>query len=155
MRGTGHGRDYIPSLNTNEIPSAKENNFKKRVSGIKALGRDMQLASNTEHKIFRPFDLAKNVIEIREQFPLDRSITLAIAEKLKIKHPSELVYNTNEPFAVGMTTDLLITMIDENGRKFDIAVSVKPAHKLCDKRVFEKQKIEFTYWALKQYCGQF
>ena len=56
---------------------------------------------------------------------------------------------TNEPFAVGMTTDLLITMIDENDRKFDIAVSVKPSHKLCDKRVLEKQKIEFTYWALK------
>ena len=89
MRGTGHGRDYIPGLYTNEIESAKEDNFKERVSGIKASGRDVQLASHTEHKIFRHFDLAKNVVEIREQFRLKREKTLAIAEKLKINHPSE------------------------------------------------------------------
>ncbi|MCW7556368.1 TnsA endonuclease N-terminal domain-containing protein [Endozoicomonas gorgoniicola] len=148
-RGTGHGRDYIPGLNTNEIPSAKEDNFKARVSGIKSLGRDVQLGSHTEHKIFRPFDLAKNVVEIREQFPLKREKTLAIAEKLKINHPSELDYNTNKPFAIEMTTDLLVTMIDEDSRKFDIAVSVKPAHKLLNKRVLEKQKIEYVYWLLK------
>lgn len=47
MRGTGHGRDYIPGLYTNEIPSAKEDNFKVRVSGINASGRDVQLASHT------------------------------------------------------------------------------------------------------------
>lgn len=149
MRGTGRGRDYIPGLNTNEIPSAKENNFKERVSGIKAMGRDVQLGSYTEHKIFRPFDLAKNVVEIREQFLLDRKETLAIAEKLKINHPSEQDYNTNQPFAIGMTTDLLITLVDENGHHFDIAVSVKPAHKLLNKRVLEKQKIEYVYWFLK------
>lgn len=149
MRGTGHGRDYIPGLYTNEIPSAKEDNFKVRVSGIKASGRGVQLASHTEHKIFRPFDLAKNVLEIREQHPLNRSETLAIAEKLKINHPSEPDYNTHELFATGMTTDLLITMVDESGHKSDIAVAVKPAHKLCDKRVLEKLKIEFAYWTLK------
>ena len=149
MRGTGHGRDYIPGLYTNEIPSAKENNFKERVSGIKSLGRDVQLGSYTEHKVFRSFDLAKNVIEIREQMTLDRGITLAIAETLKIKHPNELDYNTNKPFAIGMTTDQLVTMVDENGGCFDIAISVKPAKKLLDKRVLDKQKIEYLYWHLK------
>ncbi|GAA4649642.1 hypothetical protein GCM10023116_19180 [Kistimonas scapharcae] len=32
-RGTGQGLEYIPGLYTNEIESAKKNNFKERVSG--------------------------------------------------------------------------------------------------------------------------
>ena len=148
-RGSGHGLEYIPGLNTNEIQSALKDNFKERVSGIKACGRDMQLASHTEHKILRFFDLAKNVSEIREQFRLKRSITLAIAEKLKIKHPSQIDYDTEKPFAIYMTTDFLVTLIDKKGQEFLVAVSVKPASELRDKRVLEKQKIEYAYWALK------
>ncbi|GAA4649340.1 TnsA endonuclease N-terminal domain-containing protein [Kistimonas scapharcae] len=148
-RGTGHGLEYIPGLYTNEIESAKKNNFKERVSSNKAYGRDMQLASHTEHKVLRHLDLAKNVIEIREQFPLKRSLTLAIAEKLKIKHPSQTDYNTKKPFAIYMTTDFLVTLFNENGQKYLLAVSVKPTSELRDKRVLAKQKIEYAYWSLQ------
>ncbi|USE35247.1 TnsA endonuclease N-terminal domain-containing protein [Endozoicomonas sp. SCSIO W0465] len=148
-RGTGHGLEYIPGLYTNEIESAKKNNFKERVSGIKACGRDMQLASHTEHRILRFFDLAKNVVEIREQFPLKRSVTLGIAEKLKIQHPSQTDYNTEKPFAIYMTTDFLVTLLDKSNQEYLVAVSVKPVSELQDKRVLEKQKIEYVYWSLR------
>ncbi|GAA4649777.1 hypothetical protein GCM10023116_20580 [Kistimonas scapharcae] len=94
-------------------------------------------------------DLAKNVVEIREQFPLKRSLTLAIAEKLKIKHPSQTDYNTKKPIAIYMTTDFLVTLLNENGQEYHLAVSVKPTSELRDDRVLAKQKIEYAYWSLQ------
>ena len=79
-RGAGAGSDYIPGLFITEVPSSYGNQ-KHSVPGIKAPGRLLQLMSALELTNCLFFELAKNVIDIREQFPLDRSITLSIAEK--------------------------------------------------------------------------
>ncbi|MCW7554020.1 TnsA endonuclease N-terminal domain-containing protein [Endozoicomonas gorgoniicola] len=135
LRGTGTGPNYIRGLNINEVRSSKGNR-KRIVPSIKALGRLVHLMSDLEYKVFKFFDLSKNVLDIREQFPLDREVTLSIAEKLKIKHPSVTDYNTKEPMAHWMTTDLLVDYFDNEGNKKQLAVYIKPSKDLT--RIFHK-----------------
>lgn len=147
-RGTGTGRDYKPGLKITEVPSGTENNRKHSVPGIKAKGRLVQLMSDLEFFVFISFDLAKQVLDIREQFPLDREITLAIAERLNIAHPIVTDSSTGEDIANWMTTDLLIDFVDKEGVVNQVAICIKPAEKLTPRNL-QKIKIEFCYWALK------
>ena len=146
-RGTGFGSDYIPGLYITEVPSS-HGNQKHSAPSIKALGRLLQLMSALELKICLFFELAKNVIGSREQFPLDRSTTLAIAEKLKIKHPSVTDAQTGEQIAHWMTTDLLIDYYDKQDKRQQLAIYIKPAEDLKGANL-DKLIIERIYWALK------
>ncbi|USE34989.1 TnsA endonuclease N-terminal domain-containing protein [Endozoicomonas sp. SCSIO W0465] len=110
--GAGSGVEYKSGLDVIRVPSSKGNK-KHKIPGIKS-GRLIQLMSNLERDTFLFFDLSKNVKDIREQFPLDRSITLAIAEKLGIGHPKGIDAHTGLPMAIRMTTDLLIDYVDED-----------------------------------------
>ena len=146
-RGSGTGPDYIPGLFANEVPSSLGNQ-KHIVPGIKAQLRLVQLMSGLELSSFSFFDLAKQVIDIREQYPLERSITLSIAEKLKITHPSVNDAQTGEKIAHWMTTDFLVDYLDKEGRRKQLAVYIKPAKELKGKNL-DKLIIEFAYWVLK------
>ncbi|WP_257265288.1 TnsA endonuclease N-terminal domain-containing protein [Endozoicomonas sp. ONNA2] len=121
LRGTGTGLNYIPGLYIHEVPSSIGNR-KRTVPGIKSQGRLVQLMSDLEYKIFKFLDLAKNVLDIREQFPIEREMTLSIAEKLKIKHPETTDYNTKEKIALWITTDFLVDYNDEEGNKKQVAI---------------------------------
>ncbi len=146
-RGTGAGPDYIPGLFINEVPSS-HGNQKHSIPGIKAQLRLVQLMSALELLVFLFFDLAKQVIDIREQYPLDRSTTLSIAEKLNIKHPSVPDSQTGEQIAHWMTTDLLIDYYDQQGNQQQLAVYIKTANDLKGRNL-DKLIIEFAYWTLK------
>ncbi len=139
----GTGPDYIPGLKITEVPSASENNRKHSVPGIKAKGRLVQLMSELEFFAFIFFDLAKQVMDIREQFPLDREVTLAIAEKLNVKHSTVTDSNTGEEIANWMTTDLLIDFVDKEGVVNQVAICIKPAEKLTPRNL-QKIKIEWV-----------
>ncbi|MET4695281.1 TnsA endonuclease N-terminal domain-containing protein [Endozoicomonas lisbonensis] len=149
LRGTGSGASYIRGLNINEVPSSGKGNRKRSVPSVTVLGRLIHLMSDLEYKVFRFFDLSKNVFDIREQFPLDREVTLSIAEKLKIGHPSVTDYNTKEKIANWMTTDLLVDYLDNEGNKKQLAVYIKPAKDLKSSRNLQKLIIEYVYWQLK------
>ena len=146
-RGTGTGPDYISGIFIDEVPSSRGNQ-KSSVPGIKAKGRPVQLMSALEFMIFLFFDLAKQVIDTRDQYYLDRAITLAIAEKLNIKHPSIPDAQTGEQIAHWMTTDLLIDYYDKRNERQQLAVYIKPAEDLKGSNL-DKLIIEYIYWSLK------
>lgn len=86
-------------------------------------------------------DWAENVLDIREQFPLERELTLEIAENLGVKHPVD--NKTNTPIV--MTTDCFLTL-QEGASVVYKARTLKFAKDLNDERIIEKFEIEKCYW---------
>lgn len=82
-----------------------------------------------------------DIIDIREQFPLNRELTYKIAGEKGINHP---ICRETDTLIV-MTTDFLIT-IREGKEIKTIARTVKPSEQLEDKRIIEKFEIERAYW---------
>lgn len=68
--------------------------------------REHHLLSDLEHNYNCFCDWADNVLDIREQFPLERELTLKIAEELSIAHPIDKKTNT----AIVMTTNCFLTI---------------------------------------------
>ena len=81
------------------------------------------------------------VLDIREQFPLNREDTLSIAGNKGIKHSIDP--KTNVPIV--MTTDFVITVSASAG-KVQIARTIKPSNELENKRTIDKFEIERAYW---------
>ena len=136
-RGLGEGADYKPWIDANEIFSMGTSSI---VIDYKH-GRQIHLLSRGEKYYYYLFRWRDDVIDIREQFPLDIELTKQIADKYGIMHPSV------KGEAVYMTTDLLITYADGSYE----ALSIKNDRSAFeeDPRVAEKLKIEKTYWLLK------
>ncbi len=137
-RGTGVGADYKPWLTVQDVPSTGRTH---RPRGLKT-GRVHHLLSDIERDLFYILDWSESVIDIREQFPLDRTVTQAITERIGVTHPRDTT--TKTPLV--MTTDFLCDVV-RDGRRVLIARSVKPADKLENDRIVEKQEIERRYWA--------
>ena len=136
-RGSGELETYKPWL-TNQDFASKGRTHRPKSWKTK---RMMQLFSDLEDYYMYILDWAENVIDIREQFPLDRELTTKIAESKKILHSVD--EDTSTPIV--MTTDFLITVKEKNGYKY-LARSIKPSEKLNDKRAIEKLEIERQYW---------
>lgn len=146
-RGTGTGADYKPWINTREMSG----------SGTKSLlidwkhGRQIHTLSRNETYFYYIQRWDDNVLDINEQFPLDREKTERIAAALSIRHP--LLGNDPEE---RMTTDFVITKT-EGGKNKRLAYSIKDKYELLFgsidnpdvKRLVEKQTIEMCYWKLQ------
>lgn len=134
-RGQGFGENYKPYLTVRDVPS------KGRVHRRPSLthNRVVHLLSDLELAVFLLLDWQENVLDIREQFPLNQEKTLEIARRLGIKHPS---YQGVDQV---VTTDLLIDL-EINGSHINHAISIKYAQDLEDKRNIEKLEIERRYW---------
>jgi len=140
-RGQGNGLNYKPWLNVQDLASLGRST---RVYSIKT-GRTHHFLSDLETNYFYLFDWQEKVIDIREQYPLQREITLDLARKHVIKHPQD---NITKEF-IDLTTDFLLTLVDRNGNHTFSAITVKYCKDLDNKRVLEKFEIERRYWALK------
>jgi len=136
-RGQGELGSYRPWLTIQDVASSGRVH---RLKGWKT-GRIHHLLSDLERDYFFLLDWADNVIDIREQFPLNREKTIKIAEEKGIKHP--LDNQTQTPIV--MTTDFLITIRENTEIKY-LARTIKPSEKLMDKRTIEKFEIERRYW---------
>jgi len=133
-RGQGTGKDYLPWLTIQDVPSEGR---ATRILGWTAERRH-ELLSDLERDYFYLLDYSDEVADIREQYPLlPQEETMMIAEKLGIVHPSDP--KTGIPIV--MTTDFLVTYHDK-----DFARTVKPSSKLEDNRTIEKFEIEKVYW---------
>lgn len=136
-RGQGELALYKPWLTIQDVPS---NGRVHRFIGWKTL-REHHLLSDLEYNYHCFCDWAENVLDIREQFPLDRELTLKIAGDLDIKHPVDT--KTNTPIV--MTTDCFLTMREGTTVVYK-ARTLKFEKDLSDERVIEKFEIEKSYW---------
>ncbi len=138
-RGKGEGADYVPWLLCDDFPSK---------------GRSHRIPDPYNHRIHHFFsDLearyyyylcwSKRILDVREQYPLSPERTLAIADRLGVKHPR----NKDGSLFV-MTTDFLLTVHTEDDNEKYLARSVKRREDIMsdNKRLKEKLQIEATYW---------
>lgn len=136
-RGSGELSNYLPWL---EIGNVSSDGRSHRARGWKT-NRIHHFLSDLELSYFYYLEWSKKVIDIREQFPIDRESTLKIASEKNIDHSIETVNQT----PIVMTTDFLITSRVEN-KTILIARSIKPSKELEDPRVIQKLEIERQYW---------
>ncbi|WP_203247660.1 TnsA endonuclease N-terminal domain-containing protein [Sporosarcina beigongshangi] len=139
-RGKGELSEYIPWL---KIQDFSTNGNASRFVGWKTK-RQHEFLSNLERDLFLLLEWEPSVIDIREQFPLNREETISIAEAKGIKHS---INNITDTFIV-MTTDFFVTVNQGDHIEY-IARTVKPSESLEDKRVVEKFEIEREYWMSK------
>jgi hypothetical protein len=137
-RGSGSGRNYLPFITVRDFPSAG------RVHRLPSatVGRVHHLLSDLEHHVFCQLDWHSSVVDIREQFPIARDDSRAIADKLGIAHPS---FNGVDQV---VTTDFIVDLNHE-GKFSRKAISAKYAEELDDPRVLEKLELERCYWLEK------
>ncbi|MCK0473762.1 TnsA endonuclease N-terminal domain-containing protein [Halalkalibacter sp. APA_J-10(15)] len=136
-RGQGELSNYKPWLTTYDVPSEGRTH---RILGLKN-ERIHHLLSDLERNYFYLSEWSDQVIDIREQFPLNREITTAIAERVGIKHPEDSTSKT----PLVMTTDFYITARIDN-EVINLARTIKPSKDLNSSRVIEKFEIERVYW---------
>jgi hypothetical protein len=108
-RGTGSGADYKPWLTIQDVSSSGR---VSRVHGRKT-HRLHHFLSDHETSFFFLLDWSDAVVDIREQFPLDRDITRRIAAEMGIRHPAD----TKTKVDIVMTTDFLVDIRGSQGTK--------------------------------------
>lgn len=136
-RGKGHGVEYSPWLTVQDVSSIGR---ATRIHGRKT-DREHHLLSDIETSVFLLLDWSDAVIDIREQYPLDREETRRIASEMGVRHP----FDTQGKCDIVMTTDFLVDVHTSNGLQLHVR-SVKPAKELEDKRTLEKLEIDRRYW---------
>lgn len=136
-RGKGNGVNYKPWIDVFTISSIGNSH---RIQGIK-VPREYHLLSNTERDVFVWCEWQPNVVDIREQYPLDRDLTLEIAAAYGLRHPC--YPGTNEPTV--MTVDFLLTVII-NGAESLIAISAKRDDEAEDENSMTKLEIIRRYF---------
>jgi len=136
-RGVGYGRDYMPWLTVRDVPSLG----REHRAYSHTVGRTHHLLSDLEFAHFLVLDMAHDVVDIREQFPLPRDATRHIATGLKYRHPRQ----PRTTCDIVMTTDLLATRM-VNGVQVLEAFAVKPSKEAEKKRTLQKLEIEGRYW---------
>ncbi|MBU2847632.1 heteromeric transposase endonuclease subunit TnsA [Acidithiobacillus ferriphilus] len=140
-RGKGAGADYKPWLTVQDVPSTGRST---RILGIHTR-RTHHFLSDIERSLFYWLDWEDSVIDIREQFPLDRSTTSQIAQSCNIPHPR--FPGASTPMV--MTTDILVDA-RKSGRVVQMAYAVKSGKDLDNARTRDKLEIERIYWKNKQ-----
>lgn len=136
-RGEGRFENYKPWLKIQDVATE---GLATRIKGTKA-GRSHHLLSTLELNYFYILDWSEDIIDIREQYPLDLPETIALAKEVNIPHPPRS--EPNNPSVI--TTDFLITIRQPIGTK-EIARTIKPSEFLTNSRVLEKFEIERLYW---------
>lgn len=136
-RGQGELALYKPWLTIQNVPSRGRVH---RTIGWKT-EREHHLLSDLEFNYLCICDWVDDVIDIREQFPLDRELTSQIAEELGIQHPKD--FKTSTPIV--MTTDFLLSVREGNKLVYK-ARTLKLAEDLNNARTIEKFEIEKCYW---------
>lgn len=134
-RGQGSGAAYKPWLTIHDVPSiGRASRFFGKITG-----REHHLLSDIERGVCLALDAAEGVVDIREQFPLAREITIAIAGEMGVPHPKDRGVD------IVMTTDFLVD-IRREGHVRREAIAVKPSQGLDDTRTIEKLEIERRFW---------
>lgn len=136
-RGQGSGPDYRPWVQVADVSSK---GVSRRVWSHKTR-RVHELLSNVEYETFLLAEWSPSVVDIQEQYPLDREVTLALAQQLSIKHPC---YPTTSVPTV-MTVDFLLTI--HRGREQTLlALNCKREEEAEEARSIDKLEIQRSYF---------
>lgn len=136
-RGKGTGSSYKPWLTIADLSSQGRS---RRVWGHKT-GRMHELLSDVEYRLFLCLEWAQDVVDIREQFPLERDITLELARSLGLPHPH--YPGTQTPTV--MTVDFLATRI-RSGEQCIEAFNAKRDEEAEDEASMAKLEIQRSYF---------
>jgi hypothetical protein len=137
-RGKGEGSKYKPWLEVFDFSSLGR---VERTESAK-FGRTIHLMSDVERDTFYAAEWSDRVIDLREEYPLDRTLTLEIAAALNIRHP--YYPGTNVPTV--MTVDFFCTVVTNGAINFE-AIECKRTEGAEDARSIEKLQIARTYFA--------
>ncbi len=135
-RGTGIGAEYIPWIYAREIGSIGT----ESVFTDWKHGRPIQCLSQGEARTYYLLRWRDDVIDIREQYPLNLSATRAIAYRTGLPHPHD--QHTH------MTTDMLVTYQNPNGTQYHKAYTIKPNQSSFNEYAYKNFLIEQAYWSL-------
>lgn len=133
-RGSGEGSNYKPWFVIREFSSKGY----RIATWSHKFGRVVHLFSMLEWWIFLMLEADPTIISLKEQFPLSRKQTRAIARLLKIRHPKV------DKVDVVMTTDFVVVRRTPTGDRTE-AIFVKWRKDLRRRRVVQKLEIERTY----------
>lgn len=136
-RGRGFGPSYRPWLQIQDVPSSGRSH---RPHGIKSR-RVHHLLSDGEWKCFLKFEGDPTVVEIQEQFPMDRLESYRWASVLGLPHPRTL---DGTPYV--MTLDFLVTKTTANGVR-RIPYTFKYDPETLNAREQELMAITRAFWA--------
>jgi hypothetical protein len=136
-RGKGKGANYIPWVKVTDFSSRGNS---RRVFSHKT-GRVHHLLSDVEWNLFLLLEFSGNVVDIREQYPLERDDTLPVAAQLGIKHP---LY-PHTAISEVMTVDFLVTFQRKSALSLE-AFSCKRTEDAEDARSMEKLEIERSHF---------
>lgn len=136
-RGKGKGPTYQPWI---EVADFSSRGNSRRVFSHKT-SRVHHLFSDVEWHLFLLLEYAPSVIDIREQYPLDREDTIAIAAELSIRHPT--YRGTTIPEV--MTCDFIVTYQQTNEPRL-VAFNCKRTEEAEEARSIEKLEIQRTYF---------
>ncbi len=130
--GSGSGAEYRPWLTATMLSSLGRT---RQVWSPKT-GRVHHLFSDVEYRLFLALEWGRDVVDIREQFPLERDITLEVARTLKLKHP----HYPGTHVATVMTVDFLVTRL-RHGEKVLEAFDAKRTEEAEDEHSLSKLEI--------------
>ncbi|WP_412479593.1 TnsA endonuclease N-terminal domain-containing protein [Azonexus sp. IMCC34839] len=136
-RGKGAGPEYKPWIQINDFSSR---GFSRRIFSRKT-NRVHQLLSEVEYQLFLLLEFSPSVVDIREQYPLNREQTLSLATQHGIRHPT---YRGTYTPAV-MTCDFLV-ILEKNGQRLAHAFNCKRAEGVQEARNIEKLELERIYF---------
>lgn len=135
-RGQGAGATYRPWLQIQDVPSSGRSH---RPYGIKSR-RVHHLLSDGEWKCFLRFEGDPTVVDICEQYPMDRMETYRVARKLGFKHPKTL---DGTPYV--MTLDFLVKRATPQGIRV-VPYTFKYDPELLRPREQELMNITRAFW---------
>jgi hypothetical protein len=136
-KGQGTGADYKPWLRVEDLSSLGRS---RRVWSPKT-GRTHHLLSDVEYRLFIALEWQRTILDIREQYPLDRDLTQDIARSLAIRHP----FYPATHVATVMTVDFLVTR--QLGTETTLeAFNAKRDEEACKEESLLKLEIQRTYF---------
>lgn len=136
--GKGQLSNYRPWIRVESVSSLGRS---RRVWSSKT-GRTHHLLSDVEHNLFLALEWQHDIVDIREQYPLDRALTQDIARCLNIRHP---YYPTTHVPTV-MTVDFLVTKV-RCGTQEVIAFNAKRDEEAEDEKSINKLEIQRDYFS--------
>jgi hypothetical protein len=136
-RGQGIRENYIPWIRIQEFASIAP---QTRVPCL-LFPRSIHTFSYVERAMYLFLEFQGGLWDYREQFPMDRRVTMGAAKALRIRHPRY----PKSRIPMVMTIDALVTSGLPNGSTETVAWDAKPTKQLLKRRIQDKLMLHKAY----------